>query len=85
MQVKHALSARGILKAKIRVVAAVSIMRVLPLCTKKYQSLQKKHVKSGLFWIESGLSLDSVWTSWRRLRVKCEGPAGWPGLFGFVY
>ena len=50
-----------------------------PPCEKS-QSIQKRHVKSGL---ESGLGLDSVWTLWRRLRatasgawrVKCEGPA----------
>ena len=50
-------------------------MRVLLLCAKKYQSIQKRHVKSGLFCRKSGLGLDLVWTSWRRLRVKCEGPA----------
>jgi len=39
-------------------VSVASVLRVLRLCAKKYQSLQKKHVKSGLFWIRSGLSLD---------------------------
>src|ERR1035437_7724974 len=50
-------------------------MRDLLLCAKKYQSIQKRHVKSGLVWIRSGLSLDLVWTSSLRLRVKCKDPA----------
>ena len=34
------------------------VMRPPFFVCEKYQSLQKRHVKSGLFWIESGLSLD---------------------------
>jgi hypothetical protein len=69
MPVKLALSARDVVKAKIRLVVVAADMRNLLLCAKKYQSLQKKHVKSGLVWtcldldwFKSGLSLDFVET-----------------------
>ena len=51
---------------KTRAVAIAPVPRVLLLCAKKYQSLEKKHVKSGLgmdwVWTKSGLSLDFVAT-----------------------
>ena len=52
------LGFHSILLCEGGVPAAASVLRVLPLCAKKSQSIQKRHVKSGLVWFESGLSLD---------------------------
>ena len=79
------------------VVAVAPVLRVLPLCAKKYQSLQKRHVKSGLSLNRSGLSLDLVATveapgSLRKTaiglfhsRLNAKARRVGPGLFGFAY
>ena len=58
MVVELALSARDVVKAKIWRVAAVSVLRVLPLCAKK-----SKVFKKGMLSLDlSGSGLDLVWT-----------------------
>ena len=89
MYFKLALSARDVLKAKIWQVSVAPVPRVLPLCAKSLKVFKKKHVKPGLGMVMSGLSLDKVWTSLRRLRARgqlnVKARRAWPGLCGFAY
>ena len=59
MQVKLALSAWDVFKAKIRLVSVVPVLRVLVLCAKSL-----KVFKKGMLSLDSGLDKSGhVWTS----------------------
>ena len=79
MNVKLALSARDVFKAKIRLGSVASVLRVPP-CVRKSIKVFKKGMLSLDFcgqgldqvWTKSGLSLDLAWTSLRRLRATAS-------------